>query len=64
MRLNTFVAMTHIVEEEDEEFEYIMQDHEEYMIPVDEFLEEVLDKELAAALKASDVSDVILIRGW
>ena len=69
MKIDTFIGYTHTVERRDNApFIDIALEHEEYLIPVEDFLEELVDcgrfTELHKAISASDVTDVLILRGW
>ena len=69
MEITTFIGYVHIVQKfESEPYYELMQEKEEYLVPVDEFISELQQYKqystLADSISKSDVTDVLLLRGW
>ncbi len=69
MEITTFIGYTHIVHRSNSEPYYeLMQEKEEYLVSVDEFISELQQYKqystLADSISKSDVTDVLLLRGW
>ena len=67
--ISTFIGYTYAVAKNpDEPYISTAVEHEEYLTTVEDFLEEMKDfeetVELLQALKQSDVTDVLILRGW
>ena len=67
MYIDTFVGYAYPVQRHEEDLVWELDNQEERLIPLEDFIPYLIDDEnivLLDALEASDVTDVLLLRGW
>ncbi len=69
MALLTFIGYTHpVMKSPDEPFYETACEYEEHLLPVDDFISELMlyptYSELVDAVNKSDITDVLILRGW